>query len=291
VNTVAGLLSSSLTLAGIYALAALGFVIIYRATRVFNFAQGEFMMVGAYACYACLATFRLPVVAAVIFALVAGAVTGLLVYLIAIRSMTGQPLFAIIIVTMGVSIFMRAAVGFIWGPVARYAPLPNAGVTIQLPAGVVISLYDLLAIGIAVVVCASFMAFFRFTTVGLQMRATAENPRLAGNRGVNVQMIFALAWALAGMSAVIGGILYAGRTSFSPAISALGLQAFPAALVGGFDSVGGAIIGALLVAVAETVATSIWGPATQDVVAFGILLLILLVRPYGLFGAKEVGRV
>jgi branched-chain amino acid transport system permease protein len=282
---------SALALAGVYALAALGFVIIYRTTGVFNFAQGQFMLIGAYIAWSALLEHQVPLWLAIGGAIVAGGLVGLAVYFGPIRKMTGQPIFAVVIVTMGVSFLVQSTVLFWWGPVPKYLPLPGSSDSFTLPGAIVISDYDVYAIAIALLCCAAFIVFFRFTSIGLQMQAIADNPLLAWNRGVNVSAIIALTWGLAGISAVIAGILYAGNTSVNPAISDLGLQAFPAALVGGFASVEGTLLGAVVIAGAETWATFTWGSDTQDVVAFGILLLLLLVRPYGLLGTRVAERV
>jgi branched-chain amino acid transport system permease protein len=133
--------------------------------------------------------------------------------------------------------------------------------------------------------------FFRFTPIGLQMRATAESPTLAGRRGVSVQTVYTLAWVLAAVVSGVGGIILAYRSGAGPALADVGLRAFPAALIGGFDSLTGAVIGALIIALAQTYAANIWSSEVTDVVVFGLMLVVLIVRPYGLLGTKEVLRV
>jgi branched-chain amino acid transport system permease protein len=281
---------AALSLGGIYALTALGFVIIYRATRVFNFAQGTMMALGAYFVVSVIALFQLPTLLAMVIACLLSALLGLVTYWVVIRPMTTQPLFATIIVTMGVSIMYSGAIGVIWGPVDRFITTPITGV--QRLGEFPISNYSTAVFGACAVMCVGLLAFFRYSRIGLQMRATAENGLLASQRGISLNWIFALTWSLAGFAAGVAGMLYAGNTSASPTIAELGLRAFPAALVGGFDSVGGALVGGVIVAFAETAAAVIWGSEARNVVAFALLLVIMLLRPNGLFGRPEaIGRV
>ena len=135
------------------------------------------------------------------------------------------------------------------------------------------------------------IAFLRWTSFGLRMQAAAENPTLASQVGVNLDMVYAVSWALAAVSAAVAGAVFAGRTAVSPNLIALGLGAFPAALVGGFDSVGGTLIGAMIVGFAETAAIIMLGGDTKDVVAAAVLLTVLAVKPFGLFGSKQIMRI
>jgi branched-chain amino acid transport system permease protein len=291
VSLIVGTLVDGLILAGVYALAALGFVIIYRATGVFNFAQGEFMMLGAYVVYLLTATVTLPAWIGIALALAGCAAVGVGVFLFVLRPLTAQPLFTAIIVTMGVAILIRAAVGIGWGPIPLFMPRPWGGVFIDLGGLYRLSLFDLVSVVVTALTYGAVIAFLRLSPLGLQMRAAAESPTLASQRGVNLTFVFAVSWGLAALVAAVAGAVFAGRSAVSPNIASLGLSAFPAALVGGFDSVGGTLLGALVVGMAETVAIVLWGSESKDVVAAAILLGVLMVRPYGLFGKRQVIRL
>jgi branched-chain amino acid transport system permease protein len=289
-NLLIGTLIDGIILSGVYALAALGFVIIYRATRVFNFAQGEFMMLGAYFVYLFSSTYELPLEAAVLLSLLGVAVIGIGIFVLLVRPLTGQPLLSVIVVTMGVAILIRAVVGVIWGPVPLFIARPFGGQFIDIGA-FSISMFDVVSVAVCGLTYAAVIAFLNLSSIGLKMRATAENPTLASERGVNLNLIFALSWGLAALAAAVAGAVFAGRSAVSISIVNLGLSAFPAALVGGFDSVGGTLIGALVVGLAETIAIVLWGAESKDVVAAAILLTVLAVRPYGLFGTPQVNRL
>lgn len=284
-------LIDGLILSGVYALAALGFVIIYRATGVFNFAQGEFMMLGAYIFYLFSTTYELPIFLTMALMLASLMVIGAGVYFLLVRPLTGQPLLAVIIITMGVAILFRAATGLLWGTVNLYFMVPIMTEFIDIGGYYTLSVYDLVSIVICLLTYGLIMAFLRFSPIGLQMRATAENPTLASQRGVNLNLVFATSWAIAAVSASVAGAVFAGRTAVSLNISHLGLSAFPAAIVGGFDSIGGTLIGAIVVGLAETFTVIVLGSEYKDVVAAMILLVVLMVRPYGLFGKKQVNRI
>jgi len=284
------LLIDGLILSGVYALTALGFVIIYRATGVFNFAQGELMMVGAYLFYLFTASLALPtLVSAALTVLGLTLIAGGL-YLVVIRRMTGQPLFAVIIITMGLAIIIRAAVGLIWGPSSYFPKKFLADQFIPI-GGYQLAVFDLVSLCIVGGAYAVVIAFLRYSPMGLEMRASAENPGLASLRGVNLNTIFVVSWALAGVSAAIAGAVISSRSSVNLDIAHLGISAFPAALVGGLDSVGGTLIGALIVGFVQTWAAWHWGTESQDVVSAVILLLVLMLRPYGLFGSRHITRV
>jgi branched-chain amino acid transport system permease protein len=280
-----------LILSGVYALAALGFVIIYRATGVFNFAQGEFMMLGAYIFFLFSTTWELPFYMTAALVLGSLALIGAGVYFLLVRPLTGQPLLAVIIVTMGLAILLRAVTGLFWGTTNLYFMAPLMTEFIDLWGYYTLSAYDLASILLCLLTYGAIMAFLRFSPIGLQMRASAESPTLASQRGVNLNLVFALSWIIAALSASVAGAVFAGRTAVSLNISHLGLSAFPAAIVGGFDSVGGTLLGAIVVGLAETFTVITLGSEYKDVVAAVILLLVLMVRPYGLFGTKQVNRI
>jgi branched-chain amino acid transport system permease protein len=205
--------------------------------------------------------------------------------------MTGQPVFAQVIVTMGISVAVLGIVAVYWG----FAPLPLAAPFDGPPVhigGTVVNQFNLVSTVFTVVVISAVALFFEYTPVGLQMRAAAESATLASRRGVNLQKVYLLAWVLAGAVAGLAGVLIAFRSNgATPILEAVGLRAFPAALIGGFESLKGAALGALFVGLAQTYATLLWGANVQDAVVFGLMLVFLMMRPYGLFGTREVLRV
>jgi branched-chain amino acid transport system permease protein len=247
------------------------------------------MTLGAYFIYLTLVSLSLPLILAVVGACLLSGILGIALYALFIRPMTTQPILAIIIVTMGISIFLGGAASVVWG--AQDLFLTTTFVGVQDFHGFPISNYSLIVISTSAVACGALIAFFRFSRIGLQMRATAENAVLASQRGISLTRIMSITWLLAGLTAGLAGMLYAGNTAVSPSISDLGLRAFPAALVGGFDSVGGTLVGALIVASAETYAALTWGPEARTAAPFAILLVIMMIRPRGLFGKPEsIGR-
>jgi branched-chain amino acid transport system permease protein len=290
ITVLATLLIDGLILSGVYALTALGFVIIYRATGVFNFAQGELMMVGAYLFFLFTSGWDIPVALAVLLAVAGLGVIAGGIYMLIIRPMTAQPLFAAIIITMGLAIVIRSAVGLIWGPSTHFPVKILQGQFIDL-GFYRLAWFDLVCIAVVGAAYGAVIAFLRYSPIGLEMRASAENPTLASQRGINLNKVFALSWVLAGASAAVAGAVIASRTSINLDLAHLGISAFPAALLGGLDSVGGALIGALVVGFVQTAAAWQWGTETQDVVSAAILLLVLMVRPYGLFGTRHITRL
>jgi branched-chain amino acid transport system permease protein len=278
-------------LSGVYALAALGFVIIYRATGVFNFAQGEFMMLGAYFFYLFSTLYTLPLLVVAALTLLALALIGAGVFFLLVRPLTGQPLLAVIIITMGLAILLRALTGLFWGTSNLYFEAPFMGDFIDIGGYYNLSVFDLASIVICLVTYGAILCFLQFSPIGLQMRATAESPTLASQRGINLNLVFALSWTIAAVSAAVAGAVFSARTAVSLNISHLGLSAFPAAIVGGFDSVGGTLIGALVVGLAETFTVIVLGAEYKDLVAAIILLGVLMIRPYGLFGSRQVNRI
>jgi branched-chain amino acid transport system permease protein len=274
----------------VYALTAAGFVIIYRSTLVFNFAQGALLLLGAYATYELVVRAGLPPGVALVLVVVALAFVGALTYLVILKPMTGQPVFAVIIVTMGLSIVATGVAGVVWGFSALNVPAPHLGSGVTIGSARISGL-DLVSVIGAAAILGALGLFFRFTPVGLQMRATAESPTLASRRGISVQRVYTLAWALAAAVSGVGGAILAFRAGAGPTISDIGLRAFPAALIGGFDSLAGAVVGALIISLAQTYAATLWSSEVQDLVIFGLMLGVLILRPYGLFGTREVLRV
>ncbi|MCT8990519.1 branched-chain amino acid ABC transporter permease [Chelativorans sp. SCAU2101] len=278
-----------LVLAAIYALIACGYVLIYRVSRVLNLAHGELMMLGAYMLVATASAFSMsPVMAVVIAALMSLAVGGM-VYLFLMRRMTGEMVLAAVLTTVALGILIRGAVILIWSA-QQYHPRAMLGwgnPVITLPGDARISLYAALLIMATVVVYGGLFLFLRFGRWGMRMRAAGQDPLLAAQRGINLHAVFALAWGLSTFTGALAGILIALDSGLDSTMVMIGLKAFPAALVGGLDSLAGALLGALIIAAAEVGVIRFIDPLLADVVPFIVLIAMLVIRPWGLFGTRE----
>jgi branched-chain amino acid transport system permease protein len=289
---------AGLALGARYALVALGFVIIYRATGVINFAQGGLLAVGAYLTYAFANDAGLPFFLAVVLALAFSALLGAAVERTMLRPMVGQPVFAVIMITIGLLFILEQVVTTVWG----YDSLNLAdpwGVDTVHAGDVVMSVRDLWTLGLAAAVLAGFFAFFRLSKLGVAMRATAFDPEAALAQGISARRVFAVSWAIsAGLAALAGVTLASGPAALSPGIGAIALVAFPAMIVGGLDSPIGAVVGGIIIGLTQSLTAGYqedlfpWaGDNFGAVMPYLVMILILLVRPYGLFGTKEVRRV
>ena len=277
-----------LVLASIYALISCGYVLIYRVSRVLNLAHGELMMLGAYALYATASMFSgHPVVAVAVAAVLALAVGGL-VYVLLMRSMTGEAVLSAVLATIALGILLRGAMVLTWSAQEQH-PLEALGFSSDSVgfAGARISTVSVALILTTAAVYLGLFVFLRYTSWGIRMRAAGQNPLLAAQRGIGLHGIYALAWGLATFTGGLAGMLIACDGALDQTMVVIGLKAFPAALVGGLDSLGGALIGALIVAAAEVLLIYYVDPLLSDVVPFFILLAMLIVRPWGLFGTKE----
>jgi branched-chain amino acid transport system permease protein len=281
--------ASIVVLASLYALLGVGYVLVYRASRVLNLAQGDLMMFGGYALFAAATTIAAGPVAAIPLALVASGVVGFLLYGLLMRRMAGHPVFAAVLVTVSVGILVRVAVVLAFTDRIRY-PLPALALDnppLRLGAGVAVSTIDALTVVVAGVVVATLLLFLRRSRIGMQMRAAGERPLLAAQRGIDFQRLFAVSWALASFTAGMAGMLYGSNVRLEPGLGVLGLKAFAVALVGGLDSLGGVVPAALLVAAVEVLTVRYGDPLFAEVSPFLCLLAMLLLRPWGLAGTRE----
>ena len=281
-------------LASIYALIACGYVVVYRTSRVLSLAHGELMMLGAFGLWVTIAMFDGVPLVAVLAALLLSAVAGVVVYWALMRRMTGEAVLAAVLATIALGILLRGLAVLIWGPSERH-PLAALGwenPVFELPAGARISAIDASLVGAAVLCYAGLFVFLRFSPWGIRMRAAGQSPLLAAQRGISLHVIYALAWSLATLTGGTAGMLLALNTALDQTMVVIGLKAFPAALVGGLDSLAGAILGALIIATAEVLVIQFVSPLLADVVPFIVLLGMLIVRPWGLFGTRdELDRV
>jgi branched-chain amino acid transport system permease protein len=273
----------------VLALAALGFVLIYKATRVINFAQGELLLIGAYLFYTAFVLLRLPLAVAVVAGAVVAVVLGLAVERVVLRPLIGEDPIAVIMVTIGLAAVLKSGVQMFYGTTPRQMPkvLPTGSVDI---AGAPVPLDRLTAVGVAAVALGAFSAFFRWSRHGIAMRAVADDQQAALVQGISVRRIFALAWALAAVSALLGGVLLADIAEVSQNLANFGLIVFPVVILGGLDSIAGTIVGGAVIGLLSQYAEGL-SPGASQVVPYVALVAILLVRPYGLFGQVRIERV
>lgn len=283
--TVTGLANGA-----ILAMAALGFSLIYKASGVINFAQGEFLLVGAYVVYAAIAEFNVHWSLAILIAVAVAIVLGVLVERLVLRPLIGESAVAVIMVTIGLAAILRALVQVLFGTAPRRMPsfLPRG--TIEL-MGAVVPVSRLFAILVGAVVFAAFTGFFLRSRHGIAMRAVADDQQAALTMGISVRRVFAMAWALAAISAVVGGLLVANITGVSGEVASFGLIVFPVVILGGLDSIPGTLVGGLIIGLLVQYTAGYLGGGLQQVVPFLVLVVILTVRPYGLFGEVRIERV
>ncbi|MEX2194782.1 MAG: branched-chain amino acid ABC transporter permease [Thermoleophilaceae bacterium] len=292
------LVFAGLALGARYALVALGFVVIYRATGVINFAQGGLVALGAYVAYQFAQEWGVPFALAVVLALAVTGLVGVLIERTMLRRMVGQPAFAVIMITIGVLFILEQAIPTVWGYGAQNLGDPWGIRTVDA-GGLALAVRDLWTIGLAALALAGFFLFFRYSSLGLAMRATAFDQEAALAQGISARKIFALSWGIAGIVGALAGVtLASGAAAVDPSISFIALAAFPAMILGGMDSPPGAVIGGVIIGVTQTLTAgyqpdhAAWlGSNFHIVMPYVVMVLILLVRPYGLFGTPEVERI
>lgn len=281
---------TGLTNGAILALAALGFVLIYKSSDVINFAQGEFLLVGAYVTYAMIAQFGLHWTLGMTLTILIAIAVGVMVERLVLRPMIGEPIISVIMVTIGLSSLLKAIVSAIWGNLPKAFPpfIPSQPVKIL---GATVGEDRLWAIVIAIVLLGTFTFFFRRSKEGIAMRAVADDQQAALSMGISVKKIFAWAWSIAAATAAIGGALVANIVGVGPELAGFGLRVFPVVILGGLDSIPGAIIGGIIIGLLEQYTGGYIGQGLNQVLPFVILIIILMVRPYGLFGQEIIERV
>ena len=276
-------------LAAIYALISCGYVLIYRVSRVLSLAHGELMMLGAYGLAVTASLFIGHPLIAIGSAALLSVLVGVLVYVLLMRRMTGESVLAAVLTTIALGILLRGGMVLAFGTQTQY-PLQQLGwINASVPVGASarISAAGLLLVVATALVYGGLFAFLRMTRWGIRMRAAGQNPLLAAQRGIRLHGVYALAWGLATFSGGIAGMLLACDAGVEATLATIGLKAFPAALVGGLDSLAGALIGSLVIAFVEVALISYVDPLLSDVVPFFVLLAMLVVRPWGLFGTRE----
>jgi len=273
---------------GMYTLIALGIVIIYKSTKVFNFAQGWMVTLGAFMLVTLVGL--LGVVAGVIAGLAFGALLGLGIERLLMRPLIGQPLIAALLLTIMLAHVIEGINILAWGTFGYEMPVTLPGESLKL--GEVIISHELLwGIGVSIVAFAGFSFFYWRTLTGRVMRATAEDHQVAQSLGLPVKGVFSLSWVLAGMLSVIAGLFLGVVSGVHYIMYTSLLGALAVVLVGGLDSIAGAIVGGMMLGVIQSLVTGYLSPALADVIPYIVLLLILIIKPYGLFGMVRIERL
>ena len=296
--------TTGLLAGGPLALTALGLVLIFKSTYIFNFAQGQLLLLGALLTWWFALEVGLPLWIAIILALVLSAVIGLLIERLALRPMTGQPLLSIVLMTLGLSQVLQGLALLFFGGVQRNFPQMFSTAN---PYKITTPLYynenqivlilrqNLVWSFVIAILCVLLIsAFFRFTSTGLAMRGASEDHELAQSTGLRIHRIFGLSWALAGVVASMGGVLLATSSGLDLSLSVVVLAAFPVVLLGGLESIPGTIVGGLLVGLSQGLVAASKVPMVRnmaEITPYIVLLVVLIIRPEGLFGQKRIERV
>ncbi len=290
---VAGqLISQVITIGIIYALVGVGFVILFRATGVVNFAQGEFMVLGAYFFYAFKVEFGQSTLVSLIAAMAAIMALGVVVNIVIFYRLVGASLFTIVIATLGLSLLLETVALMVWGPDTRELPTVFSNQVVIRPLGIPLTPLDIITVVTAIVIIILIEVMMRTTRIGVRMRAVADSTLLAALQRVNVPRFAGLAWALAALCSGAAGVALALQTAVDPVnIGQLGLLIFPVVIIGGVDSVVGALVGGLIVAAIQTLVAYFMNGIWVDPICYGLLLVFLLMRPRGIFGTREIVRV
>lgn len=275
---------------GLMALVALGFVLIYKGTGVVNFAMGEFMMLGAYFFYTANVMWKLPLAAALALTLVAVALVAALIERAILRPLSGQPVISVLMATIGLGSALHGVVDAVWGGNNYELPalLPRKPFIfgeILIPGQVVWSAC------LAALIIAGFTLYFRFSKTGISMRAAASDPVTAYVLGIDVRRTQRLTWMFAGIVGAVAGIIVGSMTSLSPALGGAALGVLAVIILGGLDSIAGAIVAGLIVGVIESLTAGYLGGKVRDIVPYVTVLVILMVKPYGLFGTRRIERL
>jgi branched-chain amino acid transport system permease protein len=286
-DIVLQLVLSGLAVGCIYGLVALGFVLIYKATELVNFAQGDFMMLGAFTCYMFVVWYGLGYWVAFALAVAVVGLFGAALDATVLRRVLGQPQFAVVMLTIGLGAIFRSFASITWGSEIYTLPTPFSAKASRV-GGVTVSHEYVAIIAGTVVLCAALFVFFRRTRVGVAMQAASQNQLAAYYMGIPVKRMFSLIWAISAGVAAIAGVLLAPVSLIDTNLGFIGLKAFAAAVLGGFGSIPGALVGGVTIGLIELLSGAYLPHGFKDVAAYVVLLLVLAIRPQGMFGT--VGR-
>ena len=294
IHFIMELLVEGLLIGMLYALIALGFVLIYKASDAINFAQGELVMFAGYIVVACIHSFKVNLFVGILIGLAAMVVFGLVVERGMLRPLIGRPVVSIIMATIGLAYVLRGLAPMLWGYPTLLMKLPIRGMPWEV-AGVLVMPIYVVACVVSVILLLAFAYFFIKSRSGIAMRAVADDQQTALAMGINVQHFFAVAWAMAGVVAVVGGVIWGNLLGVDNMLALVGLKVFPVVILGGLDSVPGVIIGGLIVGAVESLAAGYLDPlvggGTKDFAPYVLMILVLMFKPYGIFGQEIIERV
>ncbi|MBN1104758.1 MAG: branched-chain amino acid ABC transporter permease [Deltaproteobacteria bacterium] len=279
----------------VYALIAIGFVIVLKCSEVFNIAQGHFVLIGGYLGFTFLVTFGLPIWAALGMAIVTAIIMGLLIERLILRPLLGEPVLAVVMATIALATVLGGLATLLWG--AEYKAYHGLLPTITLSIGSVsVPSESLIGLIVSIACVAILMFVFRYTKIGLAMRATAEDLQVVQSVGIKATTVYAVSWVIACVVGVIGGILLGGVSGANMELANIGLKAFAVVLLGGVNSVGGAIVAGIILGMLENVAAGYLDPllpggGLSQVFPFIVMIIVLIFRPYGLFGLVRIERI
>ena len=288
------LMVSGISIGLMYSLIALGFVLVYKATDAINFAQGEFVMLAGFFATTALTVKGMPVLAALVFAVVAMVVLSFALERVVLRPLLGRPVVAVIMATIGLAAILRGLPPITIGAQTKALPLPIPDTPINFGPATIPPI-DLLGVTVSLVFLAGFTWFFMKSRMGVAMRAVADNQQVAMAMGINVERYFAIAWAMAGLVSALGGIIWGSMLGVDTQLALVGLKVFPVVILGGLDSIIGAVIGGLIVGLVEAIAAGYLDPlvggGTKDFAPYVLMIVMLMFKPYGLFGKRKIERV
>ncbi|HCK18045.1 MAG TPA: branched-chain amino acid ABC transporter permease, partial [Thalassospira sp.] len=285
------LLLNGLIVGTLYGVVAMCFVLIYKSTQIVNFAQGEFLLIGAWVCYAFLVEMQMPFWLGFLFTLLFMMAFGVVLQMVVLRPMIGEPIISVIMVTIGLSIFFQAATKWIFGATTATYPQVFETRSVNL-LGMQIETAYIMSFVISLFIMAGFYWFFKYSKLGLAMRATAFDQQVAQSLGISVKTVFAMSWAISALVSGVAGIVIGMVNGVSSALSVIGIKVFPAVILGGLDSIVGAIVGGVIIGLLENTAEFVdgqylhWGNLFS-IAPFYVLIIILCIKPYGLFGTKD----
>jgi branched-chain amino acid transport system permease protein len=288
------LVSNGILLGLMYALIALGFVLVYKATDAINFAQGEFVMIAGFAVAVAMAAYGAPWWLAAGIGLAGMIAFGFGLERTMLRPLIGRPVVAVIMATIGLAAMLRGLGPLMWGAETRALPLPISDEPLVV-GPLLISPIQLVGAAVSLTFLAGFAWFFLKTRKGIAMRAVADDQQVAMAMGINVERYFGIAWAMAGVVSALGGIVWGNLLGVDVHLALVGLKVFPVVILGGLDSIPGAIVGGLIVGVVENVAAGyidpLVGGGTKDFAPYVLMIVALMIRPYGIFGKQIIERI
>jgi branched-chain amino acid transport system permease protein len=288
------LLSNGVLIGLMYSLIALGFVLVYKATDAVNFAQGEFVMIGGLVVALALSSAGAPLWVAIILGLASMIVFGFALERVVLRKLIGRPVIAVVMATIGLASILRGVGPTFFGAGTKSLPLPISDEPFII-GPLFIPPIQILGATVSIVFILGFAAFFLWSRKGIAMRAIADNQQVALAMGINVERYFGLAWAMTGIVSALGGIIWGNLLGVDVNLALVGFKVFPVVILGGLDSIPGAVVGGLIVGIVENIAAGYIDPyvggGTKDFAPYVLMILALMIRPYGIFGKRIIERV